>query len=58
MRESAGADHWRRYLDWLAANVPAAAETLNPPADEGAMIELETLVGKALPESVKTGWRL
>jgi cell wall assembly regulator SMI1 len=56
--QSSAADDWQRYFDWLAANVPAAAETLNPPADEAATLELEALVGKPLPESLKIGWRM
>jgi len=49
---------WRTYLGWLAEQVPQATGLLNPPADEAAITELETLVGQRLPEAVKAGWRL
>jgi cell wall assembly regulator SMI1 len=50
-------DHWDTYLRWLGTAVPAAAATLNPPADDVAIAALTRVTGQPLPEAVLAGWR-
>jgi cell wall assembly regulator SMI1 len=48
-----------RYLElWLQDNLPEVAADLNPGCSEAALAELETLVGKPLPEDVKAFYRI
>ena len=44
---------WGRIEAWLAANLPAALENLQPPASEEQLQELSTTLGRPLPDALR-----
>ncbi len=44
---------WREIEEFLKANVPSVIETLNPPATESEILELEGEVGYSIPNDFK-----
>lgn len=44
---------WNRIEQWLRANAPQVAETLQPGATEQQIVELESLLGRTLPADLR-----
>lgn len=48
---------WTRIETWLAANAPASAASLRPPADDAAIAEAQRMVGVRLPAELVASLR-
>jgi cell wall assembly regulator SMI1 len=44
---------WARFGTWLQAAAPLIADSLHPPADDAALADAETQLGRALPEELR-----